>query len=330
VSVRIAAILLWTGIALAQSIPFSGRSQSVGEMGKPTLTLKSRAGKTTGNIWVTETASGLEIVGALDGKAPSYATSESEISSRDHVDVWLSSLAEIPSFDVGAGHAEMGRDSSADSIGGVPVKRDNCKEWQARQVDYPEQLGRLFIRHWSLAPGVALETYASDAYSAALYYPMEGQKVGAFVPYAWKPRVDPNMMSASKFQFKISIAWEGFPPADSLTLSTVYLVVEFCAAGEACSSTDPNRDSGSPETFHKLDLSVPKVSRNTECDYPLAKNASLSRSDGYPTWYLPNASGVVHETITAFNDDDMYAQYAKPPELTSQDFPVLSLSKTEF
>jgi hypothetical protein len=139
---------------VAQVAPYAEQSKP-GEAPRPvdptapTLTIKSKDGKDAGKVWLQETDAGIEIIGVIDGPAPNYSKSDADMSFQSHVDVWLSSLDELPTFDALTDWTEK---NCEDTFVG-PNRRAFCEEKESREIHYPEELARLFVRRWSFAPG---------------------------------------------------------------------------------------------------------------------------------------------------------------------------------
>jgi hypothetical protein len=240
--------------------------------------LKARSGASAGNLRVIETQAGLQIVGSIDGPAPDYARSATELAAKDRVTVWLSGMPKLPEFEPPASFT-CDNSSSAEEA--------KCREKEAAKPDYPANLSRLFVRRWSMAPGIAAETYATDAFANASRFNS--------VPDEFKPKQAPKM-SATGANFFISVDWSDFPPIRFGTLSTIKLVVEFCAAGQSCATTAPGHANDSLDGWNALELSQPKSWKITECGYLAGEFGS--ESDSNPTWIFPTGASLVNQALT--------------------------------
>jgi hypothetical protein len=325
VRVRYAGILLWCGTAAAQTISYAGQagtlSQAIDSVA-PTLELKTKEGKSAGKVWLRETPVGIEVVGRPDGPALDYAKSEFDTQNNAHVDIWLSAVHELPTF---GALTDFDQDECEDSAIPFPDRRARCEEKQSREVNYPRELGHLFVRYWSLIPGLTVERYASTAWKSGLYYPENGKVVRPTIPPEMEPRVDLKLTTGPESQFNVSIPWDEFPPASSLTLSKIFLAVEFCGKYSACVSTAPARSGGNPETFNALTLGAPRTWKITDCEYPLRQEGPYGDLE---VWFLPSTSDLVTGFVAA--ERDIYSAAAEsPPYLTWQEFIPSRLNTTE-
>jgi hypothetical protein len=289
----------------------------------PTLELKTKDGKSAGRVWLRQTPAGIEIVGLPDGSAQAYAKSEFDMQNlKAHVDIWLSALGELPTFDA---RTDFDQEECEDLLTPVSNRRARCEEQQSREVNFPLELGHLFVRYWSLIPGLTLERYASEALKSGLYYTENRNMIRPTIPPVMEPHVGLKLTDGPGSLFSVSISWDDFPPADSLTLSKIFLAVEFCSGLSACVSTAPGQTGAAPETFNAVTLGKPKTWKITECEYPLRRESPYG---DLPTWFLPSTSDL----LTGFGaaERDIYTAAAtSPPYLTWQEYSPIRLNATD-
>jgi hypothetical protein len=290
-----------TGYKFGRLIPLANRWE-----GPLALDLLRMAGTRTGKVWLRQTPDGILIFSRISGSSPHYARSPNEINASDRVGVWLSTVRDVDMPEIGWGH-QGGLTNCKEIQESDPAGA--CQLWQARQVKYRELLRRLFIRHWELTPTVSLETYASNAYRDALAYAANDELMNL------EPRGTPSMQvshGTGFSYFEVFIPWSDFPPVNALELSRIYIAVDFCGPGDACSSTAPERVDGDPTTFNRLDLALLRISRITPCSYPL--QAADFFENAYPAWYFMDATGRPTEIFSLQNRP--FAYQSRPESLS--------------
>ena len=292
------------GTLCAQSIPYINSRFQIGTLnvGNPpadALDLVDANGKSTGKVWAAQGQNGIVVYGRVEGIRPQWARFPNEMSMRTHVNLWFGAAPDVPMPEIGWGN-QFG-DTNCEEYS----KRENrgrnaedCATWAARQALYRDQLRRLFVREWQLAPRVSNEAFATPAYREALGFATDFES-GAL--RKMEPTGNPFIESPAggPFQFSIVVPWEAFPPVSSLELSEIYFFVEIADGDNIRASTKPTRKRDDPSSFDKLVLSKPVVSRITSCKYPLT-GSILSEKD-IPAWYYPTGNGSIADTFVIAN-----------------------------
>ena len=85
------------------------------------------------------------------------------MATRDHVSLWLAASRDVEMPELGWGN-QHGVTNCKQLEEPQPSREESCQTWEARQMRYRQQLHRLFVRHWELAPVVTHENFASEAY----------------------------------------------------------------------------------------------------------------------------------------------------------------------
>ena len=330
-------LIAWAGLqAAAQTIPYQSNYQ-FGGMPDPntlegpfSLELKPSVGAPSGKVWLRETDDGIVIFTRINSRQLHYARFPKELHSREHVGIWLAAAPAVSMPAVGWAN-QFGPVTCAEhKPTGNFVKPEDCRLWAARQLQYREQLRRLFMRHWELSPNTSVETYASPAYQDLLGYASDLERQ-RFVKL--EPHGAPLMVTADFTDFScflVFVRWSDFPPLDSLNLSRIYITVEFCGISGACSSTAPASSEGDPATFNKLDLVRPKISAITPCEYPLQETDLFANV--YPAWYFLNSAGRPIEALSLQNDPVGYRYDPKglSPIPVWTNYFFKAISKSEF
>jgi hypothetical protein len=292
------------GTLCAQPIPYINSRFQIGTLnaGNPpanAVDLGDTNGKSTGKVWAAQGQNGIVVYGKVEGIRPQWARFPNEMSTRTHVNLWFGATPDVPMPEIGW------RNQFGDANCEEYEKRENrgrnaedCATWAARQALYRNQLRRLFVREWQLAPRVSNETFATAAFREALGFATDFES-GAL--RKMEPKGTPFMESqeGSAFQLEIVVPWEAFPPVSSLELSEIYLVVEIAEGDTILASTRPARKQDDPSSFDKFVLSKPVVSRITSCKYPL-EGSILSRKY-VPAWYYLTANGSIADTFVLAN-----------------------------
>ena len=250
------------------------------------------AGGPGGKVWLRQTPDGILIFGRITGGRLEYAGFPAEMGPRAYVGIWLAASRDVEMPELGWGN-QFGLTNCKDIDNPPRGSLEGCQSWEARQLKYREQLRRVFVRHWKLAPGVSFETDASEAYRNALAFMSDRDRLD-FAKL--EPRGGPLM---DLWDFEIFIRWSDFPPANLLKISKIYFALDLCEPDHPCSSTSPNRKDGDPSTFRELALERPKVSSTSPCGHPLEEeDLDLNR---HPAWYFPNAEGRADDTFALEN-----------------------------
>lgn len=259
-------MILWQ--AAAQTIPyaanyhFGGHIPSANGWGGPfALDLVPVAGGRGGKVWLRQTPDGILVFGRITGGRLEYAGFPAEMGSRAYVGIWLAASRGVEMPELGWGN-QFGL-TNCKGIDNPPRgSLEGCRSWEARQLKYREQLRRVFMRHWKLAPGVSFETDATEAYRNALAFMSDRDRLN-FAKL--EPRGGPLMEVGD---FEIFIRWSDFPPVNLLDISKIYFALDLCEPDHPCASTSPNRKDGDPSTFRELTLERPKVSSISPCGHP--------------------------------------------------------------
>jgi hypothetical protein len=300
--IRTCLIAAWIFLshAAAQTIPyeanyqFGGHIPSANSWGGPfALDLVPVAGGLGGKVWLRQTPDGILIFGRITGGRLEYARFPAEMGTRAYVGIWLAASRDVEMPELGWGN-QFGLTNCKHIDNPPRGSLEGCQSWEARQLKYREQLRRVFVRHWKLAPGVPFETDASEAYRNALAFMSDRDHLD-FAKL--EPRGGPLM---DLWDFEIFIRWSDFPPANLLKISKIYFALDLCEPDHPCSSTSPNRKDGDPSTFRELTLERPKVSSTSPCGHPLEQTDLFGNR--YPAWYFPNTEGRAADTFALEND----------------------------
>lgn len=170
------------------------------------LELKPVRGERSGRVQLRQTHDG--IVAAIEVRGP-------RITGEDRMELWLSSVKEVAMPEIAWGN-QFGYSNCEEPSADQVVL---CSKWLARQNEYRPQLSRLFIRCWRISQGVAVETYASEAYPKVLALAGDDER---YVFSSLQPHSAPVVTGKT-----ILVRWSDLPPAASLDLSTLYIAVRF-------------------------------------------------------------------------------------------------------
>jgi hypothetical protein len=290
--------LLLTSVAAAQTIPYkagfpSDRGSFIvyldGRQGPPTMPIAGPPGR-QGEAWFVETEAGIQIYGRIEGGDANYARFPAEAGIKDYIGLWLTLSLDIPMPEMGWGD-QFGMKTCSEVPPGTAVP-EACREWEARQGKYREQLRRLFLRHWMLGSGLAFETYASSAYRQVQYFLSSFDAL--FFPRLQPALQGPDLLGSD--DFRIDIRWSDLPPANELALTKIYVALNFCGSKAPC-------DDSMPPPLTELTLERPKIARVSPCEAPLEDS-----------WYFPNAQGLVD---SIFSLDNLTAGYQYEPRSVS-------------
>ena len=310
----------------------------------PTFELvPSSAQAHTGKVWVRAADNGLLILARIDAPEQGFRWPEqkSQMLGSDHVEVWLASSADVPMPAVGWGN-QFGQStlkSAADCTnaaegmlgpGSSETSEEHCRRWYGEQMQYRQDLRRLFVRQWLVAgsggimggqfwPRNAFEAFASAAWSdlAANFFERD-------LPKALRPREDDGVIAAfndlvrrgateqsvvrTGYELYMVIPYSAFPPVAKTDLKDVYLAVDvYSAAPEgrkmgAVSSTAPGHAWGPPQTFNHVQLAEPQHYSISPCEARPAMTDMYGSE--HAAWFYPvdrTKSDVVDSVIALIN-----------------------------
>jgi hypothetical protein len=274
------------------------------------LTPKSK-GARPGRVWIRNVGDGLLIVGDIQGGPADFPRDQNSLFSKDHVEIWLAAGVDpiLPAIGWGNQFGQTQLPDGAASCSDPDTEQGSsmfdtsspksllaCREWAAKQQTYRRYFQRLFMRQWILAPGYAVESFATPAFQqissdfAGLY---DGS-IEDESPDALKPGGTPKSWfskSPKGYTFQVLIPYSIFPPLPSLNVSDLRLLVDVFSAAPAgqksgaYSSSSPSRIWADPATFNHLVLNPPRVFQMTPCGMP------LTGRDVYGTerdaWFIP-------------------------------------------
>lgn len=252
------------------------------------------------------------------------------ISTGTHVDVWLRDVSEpvLPPIAWGwkwwygefkteddcrsMGQRDGGTNADADVV-------DNCRAWFKAQVTYQDTLKKLFTRRWSIAPGMASETYASRIWE--VQEENVKKELGVLKPHGENLIASEfTLIPDKRFSAQILIPWEAFPPMTDLKLSSVAIEIEVYDAAEnkvTMSTAMLERSGDAPEKLSEFKLPEPVEFRITPCRYGLAdfvlttpKRSTHDPSPGAAAFYFPTQSRKVDKVIVM---DNQIGGYMREP-----------------
>ena len=301
------ALAMGVSCARSQTIPFQqayhfGNWIPLGNSwaGPAFLELSPISKGPSGKVWLRQTPQGLLLFARTAGPSQRFARFPSEMAESAHISLWLALAPTVDMPEIGWGSQFGLMNCSKYSPTRTDAAMESCSVWSTRQASYREQLRRLFVRHWKLAPGVTVEDYASDAWRAVLTYAndFERRALEGLAP-SGVPFVDGGGSPVAR-DFEIFVPWSAFPPSNSLTVSGVRLAVDIVVGEAGRSTTAPERKGADPATFNNLDLERPLVSRVSPCGYPLQGFDVFH--NGYPAWYFLDPGGTISDTFVLRND----------------------------
>ncbi len=283
----------------------------------PTFTLSAKAlGAPAAKVWVRSAQAGLIVQGLVDGQAPQWATSRSDLLEKDHVEVWLAGATDVKLPPIGFGNqfgpetletpADCTKAYGPSEYPGtdrdkVPALQADaakklawCQQWLTQQVAYRKLLPRLFVRQWAFSGadyphhGVLAEEFAGDAarqmdFVPDLLQPRQGVLADAAVT---QPQKQPG-----RWHFEILIPWSAFPPLNHLAVKDLWLKVDVFARAPDGRRTGPFATSapggifGRPITFNHIALQKPQEFAITPCHVGLT--AADIYGDEEATWFMP-------------------------------------------
>ncbi|MBA3551069.1 hypothetical protein H0W32_02585, partial [Patescibacteria group bacterium] len=165
---------------------------------RPTYTLtKKSTDSRDGSVWIDQTEQGLVIAGSVMGGAPDWPKNISNLTFKDHIEVWIADNQPLELPDIGWGHQfghptlKSEEECASEDVGSFSLADvESCKTWFRDQVRYRDSFKKLFQRQWQIAPDVQAEVYATPAYqtlkatSSTMSIPSEQSKVALLQPKA--------------------------------------------------------------------------------------------------------------------------------------------------
>jgi hypothetical protein len=195
----------------------------------PTFQLQpATPGARTGQIWVRKVPEGLLIAGHVDGSPPDFPTSVADLTTKDHVEIWLAQQPNpaFPPIGWGEQHGDYefpkGENSCEENVEALPSNDQivgECKQWVRQQIRFRRKLRRLFVRQWDLAPNVGAETFASIAYATIAKNVIHDLKPDGV------PALTVQTATVGGYDFETLISWQMFPPLNTTRVQDLYLVV---------------------------------------------------------------------------------------------------------
>lgn len=297
--------------------------------------IPKEAGGRNGRLWIRNIGSALLIAGQLDGETPDFPRNKSQILAKDHVEVWLATVPDVSMPPIGWGNQfgeqllPKGPDSCAEWIkdsGDASSQAESekkCRAWAAEQQQYRSAFRKLFVRQWLLTPDYAIESYATPAFELITSkYASDQAAYKAEIPQALKPKGNVQMWYSPMngghgYTFQITIPYTAFPPANTLDLENLWLMVDvFNPAPQgkkmgAYSSSSPLRAFGKPETFNQLQLKPRRSFRVAPCEGGL--EGADKYGEKHSGWFVPQHDQFVlgsefeSETFIIVNEANGYA-----------------------
>ncbi len=327
----LAAVLLISGSVFAQTpqaIPAPSNFPIDGDVGEwanvpPTFTLHPSPSGRDGVVWIAQNNAGIIVAGKVSGGAPDYPRLAADLLAKDHIEVWLAFTRAPKMPPIGWGHqfgpqvitseAECNKKGSSDEPAHEPAK---CVQWFRAQAPWREKMRRLFVYQYAIAPGMAAEEFATPAYRAMLAVSSDLESTPNLTKSehemfaAAQPPAPPNTAkfrpTNDGYTFEAVFPWDALPPADSLDLSSVLLMVDVFSAAPAgrktgaYSTTSTTRKWGDPSTFTVVRLASPRQYQIGDCAHrPSAKD--IYGDQEYQLYYRPGPNNVVNNTFFLHN-----------------------------
>lgn len=268
-----------------------------------------------GHLWIRNLGYALVIAGEVDGDSPDFPKNQNWILSKDHVEVWLAAVTDVPMPVIGWGNQykenefPKGQDSCAD-FGRQPgspdlpeARQKKCRDWVATQQRYRPVFKRLFTRQWLLTDYYSVESYAAPAFEAITRdFASDQPQYSEEVPATLKPQGKVQMWVGRQwvshdrpaYTFQIEIPYLSFPPLPTLVLRDLRLMVDVFSPAPPgkkmgpFSTSAPLRVYGKPETFNWIRLDPVRAFQMTPCDIGLT-GTDKHRED-HSGWFIPHAS----------------------------------------
>jgi hypothetical protein len=307
-----------TGVVDGRTSEWAGRA--------PDLKLEPKGkGAREGSVWIAQSPQGVIVAGEVLGPLASFARDAVGMPNGDHVEVWVSLVDSIPWPPVGWGHQfgpvllenadaceKPDTDGNDPPFGAGAADVAECRRWYSQQASYRRKLERLFTRQWQIAPGVAVETFATPALEAMINE--EKAEAQALVPSVL-PQAHFDVGRPGGYGFEILVPWSALPPADQLALDRLNIMIDVFSPGRdgkygPFATTAPSRAWGQPRTFNTLALVPPRTYRLGACGLPLEADDTYEPVK-LPGFFLPG-DGV--ELDTFFTLENVAAGYQYRPE----------------
>jgi hypothetical protein len=318
-----------------------------------TLTSKG-AGARTGRVWLAQFPQGLVLAGSVNGPAPRFAQSLSEMPNGDHVEVWIAISENVPLPPIGwhdrFGPHQLNEASDCDVSA---IEGDYCRAWFAEQVRHRRRFPRLFVRQWQLAPGVAVETYAKPAFEAIteslerLHRGNIEQAVDEALQILLPQQLPEARFakpSGEGYSFEVMVPWKALPPSDRLTIDRLLLLVEVFLPGEvgrygSFSTSSEARQYGRVDTMNRVALTPQRRWRLARCGYTLESydfwgwqalyvelvpefwNQLNPKPSKLPSYFMPNGNEQIDDIFVL---DNQYIDFHTAPTGLS---PVINPTK---
>ncbi|MGB2652577.1 MAG: hypothetical protein WAN62_02230, partial [Candidatus Acidiferrum sp.] len=318
----------------------------------------------TGKIWLRSSDDGVHVWGKIDADEQSFhwPRQKSEMLSSDHLEVWLATSPEVPMPEIGWGN-QFGPTLLAnlkDCAGQVDSHKGeadsgakNCERWFTEQLQFRKYLRRLFVRQWLIAgSGYSdkprlFEDFASSAYAglSAIFFSEDVPKTlkpesndGVTADIVSDVRSEKKRTASGRaytyyrrtgYHFHVFIPYKAFPPAQQLTLTDLYLMVDAFSSAPAghkmgdYSSTSAKRQWGRPATFNHVRLALPRTFSVGPCECKLEQKDIYGET--YPSWFFPPQSAKdsdLRSTFALINPAGgyMYKPANVSPEVIDSDY----------
>jgi hypothetical protein len=176
-----------------------------------------------------------------------------------------------------------------------------CTKWYQQQLKYRARFKKLFARQWLITDYYREESFAAPAYTEIVHdFASDQPQYSEEIPKVLKP-AESSLFTAylqhyggqPGYRFSVNIPWEVMPPANSLEISRLRLLVEVYSPAPPgkkfgpYASTAPYRKYGKPETFNLLSLKTRHKIQISPCGGKLeVKN---KYDEALPGWLLPAA-----------------------------------------
>jgi hypothetical protein len=293
----------------------------------PSFTLIAKTpGARMGKVWVRSDGTGLHLWGSVEGGAPVWPEQKADLLAKDHVEVWLAAVPDVTMPPVGWGNqfgkiemksAEDCKGQTDPQTGSPEAGGAACVRWYAEQVRYRAQFRRLFARQWLLAGSTNFgRAHVVEAYATEAWRTLEGDLFAEDLPDGLEPKAaglakgGVNIVYsksetgghdaagnayqknvATGYEFYLEIPWEAFPPAPSLEVSDLWLMVDVFGAAPTgkktgeYATTSAGREWGVPASFNHVKLEAARGFRLSPCEEPLVEQNIYE--DQVAAWFFP-------------------------------------------
>ena len=277
----------------------------------PSLLLRPvSGGARSGRVWLAESEDGLVVAGRVGGPAPNFPGSAAEMGGRDHVELAVGLVDDLPLPKIGWADASGPIDlSGIEDCARLEALADDrnaiadCQGWYREQVAYRRQFRRLFLRRWRLAPALVEENLARPAFAALPAAARDGLQ--PLAP-SGTPVVRFMTPTGSGYGFEILVPWDALPPAPVLELSRLRLALDVVSAGTGggegpvATTTPEHRQLEEVKSMTPARLDPPRRWRLSRCGYPLESLDSAGASQ-MPGFFLPTAGSDVRSIFIIEN-----------------------------